>query len=113
MSAKFNRSRMMQAAHATAKWRVARVGGSYREWVAKALRTEWKRAKEARARGEQNIGLPLRSCLADAGASPAREPAAVAEPVRLPAWLIQVKRNVKFRALYTRSSGRLASSFAA
>ena len=48
MSATFNRSRIMQAAHATAKWRVASVGGSYREWFAKALRTEWKRAKEGK-----------------------------------------------------------------
>ncbi len=61
----FNRSRIMQAARATAKWRIASVGGSYREWFAKALRIEWKRAKEARARREQNIGLPLRSCPAD------------------------------------------------
>ena len=71
MSATFNRSRIMQAAHATAKRQIASVGGSYREWFAKALRTEWKRAKEAKARREQNIGLPLRSC-------PADEPAAYA-----------------------------------
>ena len=100
----------MQAAHATAKWRIASVGGSYHEWFAKALRTEWKRAKEAKARREQNVGLPIGSCVADA---PVRAPLSIPEPVRLPAWLVQVKRNVKFRTLYTRSSGRLAGSFGA
>ena len=76
--------------------------------------SEWKRAKEPRARREQNIGLPLRSCPADETvASPVRAPVAIAEPVHLPAWLVQVKRNVKFRVLYTRSSGRLAGSFGA
>ena len=109
----FNLSRIMQAAHATAKWRVASVGGSYREWFASALRTEWKRAKESRARREQNIGLPLRSCPADEPALFVRAPIAVTEPVRVPAWLVQVKRNAKFRTLYTRSSGRLAGSFGA
>ena len=108
MSATFNLSRIMQAAHATAKWRVASVGGIYREWFTKALRTEWKRAKEAKARREQNVGLPIGSCIADA-----TPPALIAEPVRLPAWLVQVKRNANFRTLYTRSSGRLAGSFGA
>ena len=57
MSATYNRSRIMQAAHATAKRRIASVGGSYREWFGKALRVEWKRAKEAKERREQNVGL--------------------------------------------------------
>lgn len=66
MSATYNRSAIMQAAHWTAKWRVASVGGSYREHFKRALSYEWKRAKEAKLRHEQNIGLPIRSCLADA-----------------------------------------------
>ncbi len=80
----------MKAAHFTARWRVQSVGGSYREWFAKALSTEWKKAKAARARFEQNTGLPVRSCPADR-ATP-----------RLP-----------LRRLYTTHSGRVAGYFAA
>jgi hypothetical protein len=61
----FDRKAIMQAAHFMARWRVASCGGSYREWFAKALRTEWKRAGEAKARHEQNVGLPIRTCFAD------------------------------------------------
>lgn len=64
----FNRAAIMKAAHFTAKWRVATVGGSYREWFAKALAYEWRRAKVAIARVESNLGLPIRSCPADAPA---------------------------------------------
>jgi hypothetical protein len=65
MTITFDRKAIMQAAHFMARWRVACVGGSYREWFAKALKTEWKRAREAKARHEQNVGLPLRTCFAD------------------------------------------------
>jgi hypothetical protein len=68
MSTTFDRKAIMQAAHFTAKWRVATVGGSYREWFANALAAEWKKAKADRARFEQNIGLPVRSCRVDAPA---------------------------------------------
>jgi hypothetical protein len=81
----FNRSAIMKAAHFTAKWRVASVGGSYRKWFAQALAHEWKKAKANRLRRESNLGLPIRSCLADRPA----------------------------HRLFTRESGRLAYSFAA
>lgn len=90
MSAAYDRSAIVQAAHFTARWRVQSVGGSYREWFAKALASEWKKAKAARMREESNIGLPVRSCFADRPAP------------RLP-----------LRRLYTTHSGRLAGSFAA
>ena len=90
MSAAYDRSAIMQAAHFTARWRVHSVGGSYRKWFAKALAAEWKKAKAARARFEQNTGLPLRTCLADRPAP------------RFPT-----------RRLYTTHSGRLAGYFAA
>jgi hypothetical protein len=88
MSATFNRSRIMQAAHFTARYRVATFGGSYREWFAKALSWEWKKAKAAIARDESNVGLPVRTCFADAP-------------------------TFNTRRLYTRASGCLAGSFAA
>lgn len=89
MSATFNRSAIMKAAHFTARWRVQSVGGSYREWFAKALASEWKKAKAVRLREESNVGLPVRSCFADRPAP------------RFP-----------LRRLYTTHSGRLAGSFA-
>jgi hypothetical protein len=89
MSAAHDRSAIMKAAHFTARWRVQSVGGSYREWFAKALASEWKKSKAARVREESTIGLPVRSCFAD------RAP-------RLP-----------LRRLYTTHSGRLAGSIAA
>jgi hypothetical protein len=104
-SATFNRSRIMRAAHATAKWRVASVGGSYREWFAKALSFEWKKAKGAHLRDESNIGLPLRTCAADAPVARTH--------AHLPSWWGQAKRNAKIRRLYTRDSGRRAGMFAA
>jgi hypothetical protein len=80
----FDRAAIMRAAHFTAKWRVATVGGSYRAWFAQALRHEWQKARADRLRRESNVGLPVRSCLAD----------------RTP-------------RLLTRATGRLAHSFAA
>jgi hypothetical protein len=90
MSAAYDRAAIMKAAHFTARWRVQSVGGSYREWFAKALASEWKKAKAARVREESNIGLPVRSCFADR-ATP-----------RMPLY-----------RLYTTHSGRIAGSFAA
>ncbi|TLG77792.1 hypothetical protein [Methylocystis sp. B8] len=86
----FDRSAIMKAAHFTARWRVQSVGGSYRQWFAKALAAEWKKAKAARLRNESNIGLPVRTCFADG------------QQQRLP-----------LCRLYTTHSGRLAGSFAA
>jgi hypothetical protein len=86
----YDRAAIMRAAHFTARWRVQSVGGSYREWFAKALASEWKKAKAVRVREESNIGLPVRSCFADRPAP------------RLP-----------LRRLYTMHSGRIAGSFAA
>lgn len=90
MSAAYDRSAIMTAAHFMARWRVLSVGGSYREWFAKALASEWKKAKASRLREESNIGLPVRSCFADR------------PPQRLP-----------LCRLYTKHSGRLAGSCAA
>lgn len=61
----YDRSAIMKAAHFWARWRVQSVGGSYREWFAKALASEWKKAKAALLREESNVGLPVRSCVAD------------------------------------------------
>ncbi len=61
MSAAYDRSAIMKAAHFTARWRVQSVGGSYREWLAKALASKWKKAKGALLRAESNVGLPVRS----------------------------------------------------
>ncbi|MGJ0454180.1 MAG: hypothetical protein ACR65T_13275 [Methylocystis sp.] len=90
MSANFDRSAIMKAAHFMARWRVQSVGGSYREWFAKALSAEWKKAKAARVRDESNVGFPVGSCIADRPAP------------RMP-----------LCRLYTTHSGRLAGSFAA
>jgi hypothetical protein len=104
MSAKFDRARIMREAHFMARWRVSTVGGSYRAWFAKALASEWRRAKEraerrewnAASRVDSNLGLPLRSCPVDAaprsGAFAGVVPAA---------------------RLFTSHSGRIAGSFAA
>lgn len=104
MSAKFDRSRIMKEAHFLARWRVLTVGGSYRKWFAKTLAAEWNKAKARAARREWNkatvlecsLGLPIRSCPADAkprsGVFAGVAPAA---------------------RLYTRESGRIAGSFAA
>lgn len=90
MSAAYDRAAIMKAAHFMARWRVQSVGGSYREWFAKELASEWKKAKAARLRAESNIGLPVRSCFADRPAP------------RMP-----------LCRLYTAHSGRIAGSFAA
>ena len=80
----------MKAAHFTARWRVQSVGGSYREWFAKALASEWKKARAARLREESNVGLPVRTCFADRDAP-----------------------CMPLCRIYTTHSGRLAGSFAA
>lgn len=104
----FNRSAILKAAHFTAKWRVASVGGSYRKWLGEALAHEWKKASDAKTRRERaalndrlnielNTGLPIRSCPADA-----------------PARLGGVFANVRpARRLFTTHSGRIAGSFGA
>jgi len=104
MSAKFDCFRIMKEAHFLARWRVNTVGGSYRAWFARALAAEWRKAKEratrrewkAASRLESNVGLPLRSCLADA-------------PSRANAFA----GLVPARHLFTRTSGRMAGSLAA
>ena len=104
MSTKFDRARIMAEAHFMARWRVNTVGGSYRAWFAKTLAAEWRKAKERAERREwnkatvleSNLGLPLRSCLADAA------PRSGAFAGVLPA-----------SRLFTRHSGRIAGSFAA
>lgn len=82
----FDRRAIMRAAHFTAKWRKAAPACclSYRELFAQALAHEWKKAKADRLRRESNVGLPVRSCLAD------RQP-----------------------RQFTRATGKLAHSFAA
>ncbi len=105
MSTSFNRKTIMANAHFMALWREGN-GKTYRERFAEALRYEWKQAKARAARHEWSkanvldcaLGLPLRSCLADA---PARTQTGAFAGVR-PA-----------RRLFTSQSGRLAGSFAA
>ena len=94
----------MKEACLLAQWGVPMVGGSYREGFAKALASEWKKAKEraarrewsAASRVESSLGLPIRSCPVNvapcsgvfAGVAPASRP-------------------------FTRMWGRIAGSFAA
>jgi hypothetical protein len=80
-----------------ARWREGN-GKTYRARFAEALRYEWKMAKAAQGHLECALGLPIRSCFADA---PARKPADIFAGIR-PA-----------RRLFTSHSGRLAGSFAA
>jgi hypothetical protein len=69
MSATFNRSEILKAAHFYASWHKASgMKGAYREIFARELAAQWKKAKAARARFEQNTGLRFRSCPADAPA---------------------------------------------
>ena len=103
MSATFNRSKIMKAAHFMARWRDG-TGKPYRERFAEALRYEWQQAKDRASRRRWSaatlvdcaLGLPLRSCPADA-----KPRAGVFAGVR-PA-----------RRLFTSQSGRIAGSFAA
>ena len=105
MSATFNRKAIMEAAHFMARWREGN-GKTYRERFVEALRYEWKKAKARTTRREWNkatvldcaLGLPLRSCPADA---PARTETGAFAGVR-PA-----------RRLFTSESGRIAGAFAA
>lgn len=68
MSFAYNRAEILKAAHFMTRWRLASAKGSYRETFARELAAQWKKAKAARARFEQNTGLPIRSCLAEAPA---------------------------------------------
>lgn len=66
MSYTFNRSEILKAAHFMASWRkCSGAKATYAQLFAEALRHEWKKAKAARARFEQNTGLPIRTCPAD------------------------------------------------
>jgi hypothetical protein len=60
-SAPFDRKEIMRAAHFTAKWRVLTVGGAYRDWFAKALSHEWRKAHDAKAWRERNAGAEILS----------------------------------------------------
>ena len=94
----------MKEACLLAQWGVLTVGGSYREWFAKALASGWKKAKEraarrewsAASRVESSLGLPIRFCPAD-GAPRSGVFAGVAPASRL----------------FTRMWGRIAGSFPA
>jgi hypothetical protein len=104
-STTFDRKAIMDRAHFMARWREGN-GKTYRERFAEALRYEWKQAKARTVRREWSkatvldcaLGLPIRSCPADAAI---RKPAGIFAGVR-PA-----------RRLFTTHSGRLAGSFAA
>lgn len=71
--ATYNRKAILKAAHFLARWREEN-GKPYRERFAEALRYEWKQAKERAAWREWSkasrldcaLGLPVRSCQADA-----------------------------------------------
>ncbi len=60
-STPFDRKEIMRAAHFTTKWRVLTVGGAYRDWFAKALSQEWRKAREAKAWRERNTGAAILS----------------------------------------------------
>jgi hypothetical protein len=96
-SATYTRKAIMDRAHFMARWREGN-GKPYRARFADALRYEWKMAKAAQGRLECALGLPIRSCPADAAT---RKAAGIFAGVR-PA-----------RRLFTTQSGRLAGSFAA
>lgn len=55
----------MNAARFSIRYRFLTVGGSLSAMVRPRLAAEWKKAKAARARFEQDVGLPVRSCRAD------------------------------------------------
>jgi hypothetical protein len=61
ISSHFNRKEIMRAAHFTAKWRILTVGGAYRDWFAKALSHEWRKARDAKAWRERNTGAAILS----------------------------------------------------
>ena len=60
-SSPFDRKEIMRATHFTAKWRVLTVGGAYRDWFAKALSHEWRKARDAKAWRERNTGAAILS----------------------------------------------------
>jgi len=103
MPATFNRKAIMEAAHFMVRWREGN-GRTYRERFADALRFEWKKARDNAARRQWNkatvldcaLGLPLRSCPADA--KPSRNIFTGVIPAR---------------RLYTRQSGRIAGAIGA
>jgi hypothetical protein len=105
MSATFNRKAIMEAAHFMARWREGN-GKTYRERFAEALRYEWKQAKARTTRREWNkatvldcaVGLPVRSCPADAPDRTQTGAFAGVHPAR---------------RLFTAHSGRLVGAFAA
>jgi hypothetical protein len=72
MSVPYNRAEILKAAHFMRRWRLATARGAYREIFARELAAEWKKAKAARARLEQNTGLPVRTCPADVTPRPMR-----------------------------------------
>jgi hypothetical protein len=69
MTAKINKAAIFRRAHEIARWRVMSVGKAvkpYRAWFAEALRSEYRKLKQAALREEQNLnGLPIASCRAD------------------------------------------------
>jgi hypothetical protein len=69
MTAKMDKAAIFRRAHEIARWRVMSVGKAvkpYRAWFAEALRSEYRKARNAQLREEQNLnGLPLASCRAD------------------------------------------------
>jgi hypothetical protein len=72
MSFAYNRAEILKAAHFMTRWRLAPAKRSYREVFARELAAERKKAKAARARLEQNTGLPVRTCPADVTPRPLR-----------------------------------------
>jgi hypothetical protein len=76
MPATFDRAAVMQKAHSRTRAMMkvpAYRGAGYRALFAAALKRAWSEATADRremARHESNLGLPLRSCLADAPTRP-------------------------------------------
>ncbi|HXW22028.1 MAG TPA: hypothetical protein VEK14_03900 [Rhodomicrobium sp.] len=112
---------VFRSAHATARAVAAKEGVSYREALSAALVEAHRAAAARRAKREADaasfldwaLGLPVRSCEADASA---RDTTSHAAPK--PASFFAGKPNCftgvrAARRLFTTSSGRLAGSFAA
>ncbi|RTL88105.1 MAG: hypothetical protein EKK29_05895 [Hyphomicrobiales bacterium] len=68
MSTTINRSQIFRRVHEIARWRAFSAGKrvTYRQLFTDALRSEYRKLKQAKLREEQNLnGLPIASCRAD------------------------------------------------
>lgn len=111
MSFTYNRAEILKAAHFMTRWRRASgVKGTYREIFARELAAQWKKAKAAQDRFEQNTGLPIRSCHADAHWYPSNAQARVfSGPGAFEAAIANNTNRVAASFIRDRAAGRRAS----